>query len=97
MYQKQLRRIVRVQCLWRVKTARRVYRKLRAEARSVDNMKVAFQMALLNTVMHSVINAKRQNITKKWELPILSMTLFVTVFRQTAGVFKSLLLILSCY
>ena len=35
-FQKQQRRIVRIQCLWRVKKAREVYRELKRELRISD-------------------------------------------------------------
>ena len=38
-YQTNIRRIVRIQCLWRVKKAKAEYRVLRAEAKNVDKIK----------------------------------------------------------
>ena len=38
-FAQNIRRIVRIQCLWRVRKAKIEYRKLRAEARNVDKIK----------------------------------------------------------
>ena len=39
LYEKNIRRIVRIQCLWRVRVAKREFRKLRAEAKDVGKMR----------------------------------------------------------
>ena len=49
-FKRQLRRVVRIQCLWRVKKARVVYRELKREARDVNNMK-SLNKGLENKIM----------------------------------------------
>lgn len=50
MFLLNIRRVVRIQCLWRVKVARRRYRILRAEARDVNKMK-SLNKGLENKIM----------------------------------------------
>ena len=49
-FKQQLRRVVRIQCLWRVKKARVVYRELKREARDVNNIK-SLNKGLENKIM----------------------------------------------
>jgi len=61
-YSNQQRRIVRIQCLWRVKKAREVYRELRREARNVDNIKK------LNNGLENKIMELKRKLDEKTEL-----------------------------
>ena len=61
-YSNQQRRIVRIQCLWRVKKAREVYRELRREARNVDNIKK------LNHGLENKIMELKRKLDEKSEL-----------------------------
>ena len=61
-YANQQRRIVRIQCLWRVKKAREVYRELRREARNVDNIKK------LNHGLENKIMELKRKLDEKSEL-----------------------------
>ena len=69
---KNIRRIVRIQCLWRVKKAKQEYRQLRAEARNVDKIK-DLNKGLENKIMelkrklddkNAAFKAEKENLLK---------------------------------